>query len=174
MMDIAQNSISAGATLIEIEVAQTHDSLVISIRDNGCGMSREKLSQVEDPFYTTRTTRDVGLGIPLFKMEAEMTGGNFSIDSEIGVGTRLQATFMTGSIDMIPLGDINGIIHLLVTCNPDIDFLYERKTASGKEMALDTREIKQILGEDVSLAQPEIVLWIKEYLEENTQELLEA
>lgn len=173
VMDVVQNSISAGASLIEIGVAekQADNSLTISVTDNGRGMSEEQVRQVTDPFYTTRTTRSVGLGVPLFKMEAEMTGGSFVISSKEGEGTRLTAMFYTNHMDMVPLGDINGIVHLLITCNPQIDFRYVRTLATGEEkcIVLDTRELKAVLGEDVSMAEPEVVVWLKEFLEEQTQ-----
>ncbi len=126
VMDIAQNSISAGASLITITVVETRpgDTLSISVEDNGKGMSEETVKKVIDPFYTTRTTRSVGLGVPLFKMEAEMTGGSFTIQSELGVGTNLTAVFKPSSVDMIPLGDINGTVQLLISCNPRVGFYF--------------------------------------------------
>lgn len=179
VMDITQNSISAGATLVTISVAEDADegSLTISIGDNGKGMTAEQVKQVTDPFYTTRTTRPVGLGIPLFKMEAEMTGGSFQIDSQKGVGTAVSAKFFTSHIDMVPLGDINSTILPLITGNPEMDFVYSRsKRREGAEagFALDTREVKTILGEGVALNAPDVVLWLREYLEENTREVAEA
>lgn len=180
VMDIVQNAISAEATLIEITVDEDlgKGTLTITVSDNGKGMTAERLAKVRDPFYTTRTTRNVGLGIPLFKMEAEMTGGSFSIQSEPGKGTALEAVFKTGSIDMIPLGDINATVELLVTCNTSIDFCYTRSrldTAAPdtdrREMRFDTREIREVLGDEVQLNDPEVVLWIKAYLAEQTQEL---
>ena len=177
VMDIAQNSISAGASLITLEVEEdlTRDLLRISVKDNGRGMTPEQVQNVTDPFYTTRTTRNVGLGVPLFKMEAEMTGGHFPIESTVGVGTDLTAVFHPSSVDMIPLGDINGTVQLLVTGNPERDFLYSRryKDHGGERgFALDTRELRQVLGEDVPLNAPDVTQWVKEYLEENTAELL--
>ena len=111
-MDVAQNSITAGASLITIRVEEDRQKgeMVISIEDNGKGMSEEQVRQVIDPFYTTRTTRKVGLGVPLFKMEAEMTGGDFSIQSRVGEGTLVTARFCTDHVDMIPLGDLDNII----------------------------------------------------------------
>ena len=102
VMDITQNSISAGATEIGISVfeSEVSEELIITITDNGKGMTEEQVKSVTDPFYTTRTTRPVGLGIPLFKMEAEMTGGDFEIKSTVGVGTTVIARFVTSSIDM--------------------------------------------------------------------------
>ena len=122
VMDVAQNSISAGATLITLTVEEESaaDRLSITLEDNGCGMTEEQVRSVVDPFYTTRTTRKVGLGVPLFKMEAEMTGGSFSIRSQKGRGTILTAIFVPSHVDMIPLGDISGTVRLLVTCNPTL------------------------------------------------------
>ena len=178
VMDIAQNSISAGASLITITVEEDAglDELSISIGDNGRGMTPEQVEHVTDPFFTTRTTRSVGLGVPLFKMEAEMTGGRFSIESTVGVGTTTTAVFKPSSVDMIPLGDINGTVSMLVMMNPDLDFLYTRgfKTEEGerREFALDTRELRTVLGEDVPLNLPDVTQWVNEYLSENTDELL--
>ena len=97
VLDIAQNSISAGATLIEIEIREDTAGRLLTIRiaDDGCGMTPEKLKSVADPFYTTRTTRKVGMGVPLFRMAAEMTGGGFEITSEPGKGTTVTALFHT-------------------------------------------------------------------------------
>lgn len=177
VMDIAQNSISAGASLITLEVEEdlTRDLLRISVKDNGRGMTPEQVQNVTDPFYTTRTTRNVGLGVPLFKMEAEMTGGHFTIDSTVGVGTDLTAVFHPSSVDMIPLGDINGTVQLLVTGNPERDFLYSRRYkdhGGEREFALDTRELREVLGGEVALNAPEVVLWVKDYLEEQTHYVL--
>ncbi len=180
VMDIAQNSISAGASLITVEVVedQPGDTLSISVEDNGKGMSPETVQKVIDPFYTTRTTRSVGLGIPLFKMEAEMTGGSFHIDSQLGVGTKLTAVFKPSSVDMIPLGDINGTVQLLISCNPKLDFVFHRvlqtKQGQRREFSLETAELRQVLGEDVPLDTPDVVLWIKDYLSEQTAELFQT
>ena len=179
VMDIAQNSISAGASLITIRVEEDRpaDTLSISVEDNGKGMSQETVQKVIDPFYTTRTTRSVGLGIPLFKMEAEMTGGSFKIDSQLGVGTTLTAVFKPSSVDMIPLGDINGTVQLLISCNPQLDFVYHRvlRTQEGeqREFTLETTELRQVLGEEVPLDTPDVVLWIKDYLSEQTDALFQ-
>ena len=179
VMDIAQNSISAGASLITISVVEDlgEDTLSISVEDNGKGMSEETVQKVIDPFYTTRTTRSVGLGIPLFKMEAEMTGGSFQIQSQLGVGTTLTAVFKPSSVDMIPLGDINGTVQLLISCNPQLDFIFHRvlrpQNGEGREFTLKTEELRQVLGEEVPLDTPDVVLWIKDYLSEQTEALLE-
>lgn len=180
VMDVVQNSISAGADLIGIDVEEDleQDLLTIRVTDNGCGMTPEQVEHVIDPFYTTRTTRNVGLGVPLFKMEAEMTGGSFEIVSEKGKGTALTAVFKPSSVDMIPLGDIGGTVQLLVSCNPKLDFVFTRKRREAgkaeREFSLKTAELREVLGGDVPLDAPDVVLWIKEYLSEQTEELLNS
>lgn len=169
ILDVAQNSISAGASLVEIDVTEKDcdNSLIIEIKDDGCGMDGETLKKVQDPFYTTRTTRKVGMGIPLFKMAAEMTGGSFSISSEVLKGTIVRAIFKTDSIDFTPLGDVDSTIVTLVTMNADIDFVYRFKK-NENEFVLSTRQIKDILG-GVPLSEPEVAVWLKDYLKEQTQ-----
>jgi len=171
ILDIAQNSVKAGASLIEITVIIDipENKLKVEIRDNGCGMTQEQLHQVEDPFYTTRTTRKVGLGVPFFKYAALGTGGDFSIKSAIGSGTLVQATFTYSHIDRMPLGDINRTIHTLICFNTDIDFVY-RYQYNHHSFTLDTREFKEILG-DVALDEPEVSQYILEFLNENKTEI---
>jgi hypothetical protein len=169
VMDVAQNSITAGAGLVTISVEEGAGRLAITIEDDGCGMTAEQVERVQNPFYTTRTTRDVGLGVPLFKMASEMTGGSFSIRSEKNVGTVVRAEFDAGHIDMTPLGDMNATLLLLISCNPNLDFLY-RRVKDGKEFALDTREIRAVL-EGVPLDSPDVVAWIKDSLAEGEGEV---
>jgi hypothetical protein len=169
-MDIAQNSVSAGASLIGIDVLENGGTLLIRISDNGRGMSPEQVKSVTDPFFTTRTTRDVGLGVPLFKLAAEQTGGGLEIESELGKGTAVTASFVTGHIDMTPIGDMSETIVLLVTCNPAIDFVYTREK-DGRRFALDTREARETLGEDVPLSEPSVAAWLRDWLRENESEL---
>lgn len=172
VMDVAQNSISAKAGLIRIAVTEqkAESSLVIRIEDDGCGMTAQQVEQVQSPFYTTRTTRDVGLGVPFFKMACEMTGGSFSIRSEPGRGTLVEARFQTDHIDMTPLGDMNETILLLVSCNPDIDFIYEY-TRADETFTMDTRQIREVLGDDVPLSSPDVTAWLREYLAEGMEAL---
>ena len=126
VMDVAQNSVRAEATLVFITVEESDrdDFLTITIKDNGCGMTEDQVKQVIDPFFTTRTTRKVGLGVPLFKMSAEQTGGSFDISSKLGQGTQTTASYVKSHVDMTPLGDINSTISILIRCNPDIDFVF--------------------------------------------------
>lgn len=170
VMDVVQNSITAKAGLIEISQKTNGELLVISIKDNGGGMTVEQVESVTNPFFTTRTTRDVGLGIPLFKMACEQTGGSFLIESEKGVGTTVVANFIHSHIDMTPVGNMNETILLLITCNPDIDFVYTNEL-DGKSFTLDTRELREVLGNDVPLNNPDVVAWIRENLAENEAEL---
>lgn len=172
VLDIAQNSVRANATLITITISErTADHfLEISISDNGCGMTEEQVAQVIDPFFTTRTTRKVGLGVPFFKMSAESTGGSFSIVSQVGKGTTTTASYHTDHIDMLPVGDMNATILSLITMNPDMDFVY-RHERDQKTYTLDTRELKEVL-EDVPLNTPEVVSYLKESLEEGEAELM--
>ncbi len=171
ILDIAQNSITAGASLITIEVSENTilHTLLIGIYDNGKGMSEEQVRSVIDPFFTTRTTRKVGMGIPLFKMAAEQTGGGLEIESELGVGTSVRANFKTDSVDFTPLGDIASTVQMLITMNTDRDFLYKH-SVDGKDFVADTREIKAILG-DVPLDTYEVSQWILEFIKENTEVL---
>ena len=171
VMDVAQNSVRAEATLVRISVTESDkdDRLKIEIADDGCGMTQEQVQQVIDPFFTTRTTRKVGLGVPLFKLSAEQTGGSFDIQSEKGVGTTTTASYVKSHVDMTPLGDINSTVKILIQCNPQIDFVYTCTTDNGS-FTLDTRELREVLG-DVSLDTPDVLLWIGDYLEENTKNI---
>lgn len=172
ILDVAQNSVTAGASLVHIDIkAETlADLLTVSISDNGKGMSEEQVKNVTNPFYTTRTTRKVGLGVPFFKMAAEITGGSFNIQSELGVGTTTTAAFKTSSIDRMPLGDIAGTMTGLIGPSPDIDFLLT-VSVDEKEMAMDTREFRQVLGEDVPLSAPEVLAYIDEYIRSGMTEI---
>lgn len=171
ILDVAENSVRAGASLIEIRVSvQTEeDTLTVVIKDNGCGMSAEQAEKVQDPFYTTRTTRRVGLGVPFFKQAAESTGGSFSIVSELGIGTVVTAVFGLSHIDRMPLGDISSTIHTLVVFNEEIHFIYTYQY-NEHEFTLDTREIREILGGDISFSNMEVSGFIKEFLASNKEE----
>ncbi len=168
ILDVAKNSVSAGASHIDILLTQDESGmLTLTISDNGCGMSEETLRGVTDPFYTTRTTRKVGMGLPLLKMAAEQTGGTLlitSCDKKGESGTVLKATFDTKSIDFMPLGDIVSTVCILIAGSPEIDFCFEDKSPKGT-VALRTAELREVLG-GISLAEPEVQQWIKEYLEE--------
>ena len=166
ILDITENSVKAGATLTEISITEEEDSLVITIKDDGCGMSEDTVRSVTDPFYTTRTTRKVGLGIPLFKLAAEQTGGHLEIISTTGEshGTTVTAYFNKNHLDFTPLGDVISSIITLIQGHPDTDFLFSHRIGD-KEILLDTRELRAVL-EDVPLNTYEVLEWIRENLEE--------
>ena len=169
ILDIAQNSVKANASLIGISIDETDDVLSFKITDNGKGMTADFLSRVTDPFTTTRTTRKVGLGLPFLKMEAEMTGGSFSIKSKSETeykehGTEVLASFNKKSIDYIPLGDIIGTLCALVQGAENTDFIFNHKMPHG-EVFLSTKEMRELLG-DVPLGSPEVISWVREYLSE--------
>ena len=167
VLDIVQNSVRAEADFIEFGITESDrdDKLEIFVNDNGCGMTKEMIEKVTDPFVTTRTTRKVGLGLPLLKQNAERCGGYLTLESEVGVGTQLYTVFEKNNIDRPPLGDMISTIMTLIICNPEIDFFYKHKTDEG-EYFFDTREIKEIL-EGIPFSNPEVSSYLKEMLREN-------
>ena len=171
ILDIAQNSLSAGAGLVTLTVDEDSgaDSLTLRVEDDGRGMDADTLQRVRDPFYTTRTTRKVGMGIPLFRMAAEMTGGSLDIVSEPGKGTAVTASFSLSHIDRMPLGDINSTMFTLIVFNEQIDFHY-RYAYDEKEFTLDTKQMKELLG-GMSFKEAEVSRFIREYLEDNKAEV---
>ncbi|MEG0268925.1 MAG: ATP-binding protein [Clostridia bacterium] len=174
VLDIAQNSIKAGATLVTVTFTVDEKQLLsFAVSDDGCGMNADFLSRVTDPFTTTRTTRKVGLGIPMLKQSAEMCGGEFGIESEVGVGTTIHATLDRKHIDCIPMGDICDSLFTLVVLNPEKpEFLF--KASSPKASALfDTREVRAVLT-GVALNEPEVSSWIKESIDEEFKPILEV
>ena len=176
ILDVAKNSVTAGASLITVRITETEESLTIFIGDNGCGMKEETVRNVVDPFYTTRTTRAVGLGLPLLKMEAEMTGGSMTVTSRHESeypedhGTEVEATFYKNHIDYIELGDIISTITILISGSPDIDWLFQHQTPAGS-VDLDTREIRAALGPEVPLDLPDVVAWMTGSLQEEYNEI---
>ena len=175
ILDIAQNSVSAGAKNILISLEEDAKGLLtMTITDDGKGMDPEMVRTVTDPFCTTRTTRKVGMGIPLLKLASEQAGGSFSIRSvsrEIdpaNCGTTVQATFDTTNIDCTPLGDVVDTMVVLIQGHPEIDYLYQH-SAPGGTARLDTKELREVLGEEISLGEFEILEWIRGSLEEQYQ-----
>lgn len=171
VLDIAENSVKARAKLISIDIVEDAESLTLTITDDGCGMKEEMLRSVIDPFCTTRTTRKVGLGIPLLKMAAEQTGGYVTITSRHESeypethGTCVTALFYKQHIDFTPMGDIISTLTTLIQGSPAIDFRFRHETAD-RTVSLDTREMREILGAEIPLSDPEILRWIAQYLQE--------
>ena len=172
IMDILQNSTRAKANNITLEVLENHDAdtLTLIFKDDGCGMSAETVEKVTNPFFTTRTTRKVGLGLPLLKQNTEMTGGSMTIDSEVGVGTTVTAVFGLTHLDRPPLGDLAGTMVLTIAAHPEIHFiLHFQRIKDGKketDYVLDTDELYEAL-DGVSMQEPEVMTYIKEMVEEN-------
>jgi anti-sigma regulatory factor (Ser/Thr protein kinase) len=170
ILDVAENCVTADAALCEIDIDadSKSDTLTVKIIDDGRGMSEETLKQVTDPFYTTRTTRKVGMGTSLFKMAAESTGGRFEIASEVGKGTTVTAIFGLSHIDRMPLGDITATIHTLMTMHTGTNWIY-RFRFDDNEFSVDTREIKEVM-EGVPMNDPDVSGFIKDMLRENHYE----
>lgn len=173
ILDVTKNSVTAGADRIDIILETSEDGwLELRIEDNGCGMSEEVQRRVTDPFYTTRTTRKVGMGLPLLKLAAEQTGGELKIISSTekgNSGTTLSATFDTRSIDFMPIGDIVSTICILISGSPDVRFVFKDIDPQG-QVSIDTDDLHAVLGGEISLAEPEIVAWMRDYLKEQYAE----
>lgn len=167
ILDIIQNSIVANAQLIQLKVSESikEDYLRIVIIDDGTGMDESLLKKVTDPFVTSRTTRKVGLGIPLLKQAAEDCEGSLSIESQVGKGTTIEASFQHSHIDRVPLGDMAETVCTILLYGNEFDFTYEHSTDVGY-MKFDTREIRQVLQE-TPLTHPEVITWIREKLIED-------
>ena len=168
LLDIAENSVKAEATLTQLLLTQEGSILTFQVVDDGRGMTEEVLKGVVDPFYTTRTTRKVGLGLPLLRMAAEQTGGTMTVESRHrdthpdNHGTVVTAVFHTDHIDCPPVGDLVATVTTLIQGHPDTDFYFLHATGET-EVELDTRQLREILGE-VSLAEYEVLQWISGYL----------
>ncbi|HOH88723.1 MAG: ATP-binding protein [Clostridia bacterium] len=176
ILDLSQNSISAGASLVEISVEEDTkaDRLTICINDNGKGMDKDFLVKVMDPFVTTRTSRKVGLGIPLMQAACRRCEGDLVIESEKNVGTQLTAVFKHSHIDRAPMGNMAETMLSLILAGSDVnrvvDFVY-RHIVDGRDFCLDTREIRTALGNDVNLGEPEVLMWIKDYINEGLKNI---
>ena len=170
-MDILQNSIRAGASKIELDIIENtvENTFRILFTDNGCGMDEEMVQRVIDPFFTTRTVRKVGLGLPLLKQNCEQTGGSLYITSQPGEGTQVEAVFTYNHIDRPELGDIAGAIVLTASANPDIRFIY-RHNKDGKTYEFDTEEVNEVL-DGLSIQTPEIIQYLRDMIEENLREI---
>jgi anti-sigma regulatory factor (Ser/Thr protein kinase) len=171
IMDLVQNSLTAGATRVEIRIEESlkEDRLAIEIQDNGRGIPKEMVSRVTDPFVTSRTTRPVGLGLSLFKEAADRCGGGMEIHSEMGRGTRVGVWFQLDHFDRAPLGNIGETMGVLITGNPGVDFVYEHGV-DGKRYRLETPAMKEILG-SVPLDDPAVLGFVRRDIEEGLRNI---
>ena len=171
ILDIAMNSVKAGAKNISISLTEDDDALTVVIKDDGCGMTREQTEKLSDPFYTTRTTRNVGLGIPFYRLAAEQTGGYIKIESvpesedADNHGTAVTAVFRKKHIDYTPLGDIISTVITLIQGSPQLDFLFTH-SINGGDVKLSTAEMRSELGGEIPLDSFEVLVWSREYLME--------
>ena len=175
ILDLAQNSLTAGASRLDIIVEIDHkkDLVAITLSDDGKGMAPDFLKTVTSPFTTTRTTRRVGLGIPMLKQSAEAAGGAFSLESEVGKGTVISASFDLRNIDCIPMGELCDSLFTLVLLNPDTpEFVFTAQSPEA-EAEFDTRIVRQALG-GISLNEPDVSAWIKESIDEELKPILEV
>jgi anti-sigma regulatory factor (Ser/Thr protein kinase) len=166
ILDIAENSITAGASKIWITIREDtrKNSLTIEIRDNGKGMNDEMAKNILDPFVTTRTTRPVGLGVPLLAQAAKESLGDIKVKTKQGKGTSITAHFQYNHIDRKPLGDIEKTIIVLIAAHPEIDFIF-RHTRNGRSFRIDTGEIKNNL-EGIPVNSPDVIKFIKDVIRE--------
>lgn len=171
ILDIAENSISAGASRISISVTEDliSDRLTITIEDNGKGMDAETVARITDPFITSRTTRNVGLGIPFFKAAAEACEGHFSIQSRPGLGTTVTADFRRSHIDRMPLGDLASTLQTLIIGTPEVHWIFDYRI-NEDIFQFDNEPVKEILG-DVPLSDPGVMKYIRETLRTGIAEL---
>lgn len=171
ILDVAENSVAAGATLISITLVEdsVQDRLSLDIEDNGRGIPAGVIGQILDPFYTTRTTRKIGLGLSLLAQSAREAEGDISINSAVGKGTRVSVFFRNSHIDRKPLGNLTDTFSVLIAGNPDIDFIITCR-GNGKEFLFDTREIRSGL-EGLPLNTPEVIAAIRAHLTESLSDM---
>ncbi len=171
ILDALENSLEAGASRVTLTIEEdlTADRLTITITDNGRGMDAETVKTVLDPFFTTRTTRHVGLGLPLFAAAAKRCNGDLTIESEVGRGTTVQATFQHSHIDRAPLGDIHDSLLSFLLAERAVDLHYVHRV-NGRQFEFDTADIRAELG-DVPLSHPAVREWLSEFISEGEREI---
>ena len=174
ILDIIQNSLSAGASLIELDVWEdaANNLLTITIKDNGKGMTPEQVARVTDPFFTSRTTRKVGMGLPLYRQTAEQSGGAIKVESEVGVGTSVTATFVYDHIDRPPMGNLPNAVVLMMSANPDHLFRFTYQY-NDKAYSINTHEINDAL-DGMPIHDVQVIKMIQQIIEENMAALREA
>ncbi len=166
ILDIVNNSIRAGALNIHVFIRNSIKENIIHVMivDDGCGMNETQLNKVTDPFYTSRTTRNVGLGVPMFKDSVEMSGGRFNIQSLENDGTLIEGIYIKDHLDTPPMGDIIETMITLIQFDEKINYIFEYNE-DDHEFVLNTIDIKDIL-EDVPINIPEVLNWLREYIKE--------
>jgi len=176
ILDVLENALEAGATKVELEIDEDlhADRLMIAVRDNGRGMDAQTARRALDPFFTTRTTRHVGLGLPLFAAAARRCDGDLSLESAPGRGTAVTVTFRHSHLDRAPLGDVTGTLlaFLLSERGAGLRFVYHHRVNS-RSFGLDTAAVRVELG-DIPLSHPLVREWLRDYISEGEAELVPA
>ncbi|MFH2076974.1 MAG: sensor histidine kinase [Pseudomonadota bacterium] len=171
ILDIAENSVRAGAKTVSIEITEEpgKDRFSFVISDDGTGMGKADREKAMDPFYTTKKVRRVGLGLPMLAEAAERAGGRFTIESQEGLGTRITAEFQLSHFDRQPLGDITGALTVLIAGNGGVDFLF-RYRCGDRLFEFDTKEIRREIGE-IPIQQVEVMKWVRQYIRDGLIEI---
>jgi len=173
ILDIGNNSIRAKASFVEISFVESSqlDSCTLKIDDDGCGMSAKQLENVRNPFYTTRNTRKVGLGMSFLDQLASQCNGNLVIESEVGKGTKLTLNYQRSHFDAPPIGDIASSMIALIQADGKMEYLFSYEI-DRTNFEFDTKQIKELL-DGVSITEPSILLWLKDYIDEGLKRLKE-
>jgi len=171
ILDLVQNSLVAQAQKVSIKLTENSltNRLQLEVADDGRGMDEEQLKKALDPFYTTRTTRRVGLGLSLLEASARQCGGGITIVSSPGKGTVVRAEFELNHIDRVPVGDMVSTMLALISGSPEVDFSYVR-CCDDKSFVFETSKIKEVLG-GVPLNHPDVLSWLKDFLTEKEKEV---
>ena len=171
ILDLTQNSIRAGATAVQLEVIEDAAANVVrfTIADNGCGMTEDQLSRLHDPFFTTRTTRRVGLGVPLLKQGAEQAGGGIAVTSAPGRGTTVAAWYQYDNIDRPPLGDLAATVWTLLIMNDEVLFEYRHRRGAGT-FEVGTAALRRQLGTR-RFGTPRLAAALRQYLADGERRL---
>ena len=173
ILDIAENSVSAGGSRVEVSVIEdlVNDKLSIIIADNGKGMDAETVNRVLDPFVTSRTTRKVGLGLPLLKAAAEDCNGDLTIQSEPGVGTTIQVTFQHSHIDRMPLGDLAETWLTLLLGSPEVNWVFHYQVDDEVFFINDLELKRELVG--ISLTEPGVMRVIRQLIRDGVNSVSE-
>ena len=170
ILDIVRNSVEANAKDIFVSMKiDANNVLTIRLEDNGRGMSPEMVKNVTDPFVTTRTTRKVGMGLSLIKMNAGLTGGTMSIESEQGKGTIVSVSFNLSHIDCLPFGDLGSVFSMLLGGNPSHKFIFEF-SVKDDEFTINSDEI-WIMIKETGLSQLKMMKLLKEMINNNLRDM---
>lgn len=171
ILDLVENSVRAKARMVQVTIKEhpEKDLYLLSVEDDGEGMDEEKKIKAADPFYTSRSTRKVGLGLSLIKQNAERTGGSFALVSEPGRGTKLEVSFVMSHPDRLPLGEIDEVLVLLAVNSPQLHLIYKHETMKGSYQ-FDTNAIKEIIG-DFQYVNMKIRKFLREMIIENLKEI---